>query len=107
MSDGGPLRKQRTPKLVPTGSETLVKVPERELDPEVLMKDPEFVKLYQQARLDAACMSALRQARRSVALTAAPRASADECEAWHSSARAQGPASDVGANEGIWLEVGD
>mmetsp|Transcript_11519 Transcript_11519/g.29729 ORF Transcript_11519/g.29729 Transcript_11519/m.29729 type:complete len:87 (-) Transcript_11519:370-630(-) len=48
MSDGGPLRKQRTPKLVPTGSETLVKVPERELDPEVLMKDPEFVKLYQQ-----------------------------------------------------------
>mmetsp|Transcript_48259 Transcript_48259/g.108702 ORF Transcript_48259/g.108702 Transcript_48259/m.108702 type:complete len:83 (-) Transcript_48259:335-583(-) len=42
-----PLVKRRTPVLEPVGSHKLVKVPEKELDPEFLMKDPEFVKKYE------------------------------------------------------------
>ena len=42
-----PLVKRRTPVLEPTGSHKLVKVPEKKLDPDELMKDPEFVKKYE------------------------------------------------------------
>jgi hypothetical protein len=46
-----PLVKRRTPVLEPVGSHKLVKVPEKELDPEFLMKDPEFVKKYEAVRI--------------------------------------------------------
>ena len=57
MAAAAPLRKQRTPVLEPSGSQKLVKVPERELDPEVLMKDPEFVKKYEAVRLRSALVA--------------------------------------------------
>lgn len=43
--------KARTPALEPSRAEKLVKVPERELDPQVLMKDPQVAQKYDAVRL--------------------------------------------------------